>query len=215
MKKIIIMLIGLISYTSVKAQDFEEVLTAEVRKFETTDTLQRKMDASNRIDLIAGKWSDQWMAHYYSAYAKLTLSYLLTGEKQRDAIIDKAEAEIAEVRKLNGATEDELLVMEAFAASARLSVKSGSRWKKYGGIFDAKLEEAKKLKPTNPRIYYLKGGSLFYTPKAFGGGTKNALPQFEKAATYFKSEPKDKLDTIHWGAYRNEYYINECKKGKA
>jgi hypothetical protein len=213
MRRIYVMLFTLTLCAQATAQSFEELLTSAVNKFERSDTLRSKMNAANQIDLIAGKWNDQWTAHYYSAYTKLVLSQLLTGEKQRDAIIDQAETEIAEVRRLKGATDDEMLVMDAFAASARLSVKSGSRWKKYGAIFDAKIDEARKLNPANPRIYYLKGESLYYTPRAFGGGTKNALPQFEKAASYFQNEPKDKLTTIHWGAYRNEYYINECKKG--
>lgn len=197
---------------SLYAQTLDESLSEAMTKFELTGTLQTKLNAVNRMDLIASKWSDQWTAHYYAAYAKVNISYLLENEKQRDAMIDKAEQSLAEVKRLNGLAKDELLVMEAYVANARLSVNSNSRWKKYGAIFDAKLEEATKINPANPRIYFLKGQSLFHTPKAFGGGAKNALPQFEKAASYFQAETKDKLEKPHWGNYMNEYYIIRCKK---
>jgi hypothetical protein len=194
------------------AQTFKEALTQAYNQFEKTDSLPNKLDASNKLDLIAARWNDQWTAHYYVAYAKVVLSYLLNDEKQRDAIIDKAELSLTRTNELLGKTNDELLVMEAYIANARLAVKSGSRWKKYGAIFDEKLEEAKKINPDNPRIYLLKGQSLFYTPKAFGGGVKKALPQFEKAASLFEAETKNSIDKPSWGQRANSYYINECKK---
>jgi hypothetical protein len=194
------------------AQTFEEALAQAYNQFEETDSLSNKLNASNRLDLIAARWNDQWTAHYYVAYAKVVLSYLMKDEKQRDAIIDKAEQSLAKTKELMGKMNDELLVMEAYIANARLAVKSGSRWKKYGAIFDEKLEEAKKINPDNPRIYLLKGQSLFYTPKAFGGGVKKALPQFEKAAGLFEVETKNNMDKPSWGKRANSYYINECKK---
>jgi hypothetical protein len=213
MKKLIVILSIMLFYISVNAQTFEASLSAALSQFERNDTLQNKLNAANRIDLITNQWSDKWPAHYYSAYSKIVLSYLLQDEKQRDAFIDKAQIEIAEVKKLKGVAEDEILVMEAYAANARLSVNSRNRWKKQGAIFDAKLEEAKKLNAANPRIYFLKGQSIFHTPKAFGGGARKALPFFEKAESYFQNEAKDKLEMPHWGSYRNAFYINECKKG--
>lgn len=212
MKNLIIILTLLVVCSILRAQTLEETLSEVVNKFERTDTLQSKLNAVNRIDLIASKWNDQWITHYYSAYTKVVVSYLLENEKERDAIIDKAELSLAEAKRLGGISKDEFLVMEAYIANARLSVKSASRWEKYGAIFDARLDEAKKINPSNPRIYFLKGQSLFYTPKAFGGGAKHALPYLEKAANYFYSESKDKLEKPHWGEYMNKFYINESKK---
>jgi len=194
------------------AQTFEESLSDALTRFERTDTLQHKLAALNRIDLIKRKWSDRWEAHYYGAYTKLTVSYLLADEKQRDGMIDQAELDLNKTREFHKVTEDELSVMDAYVANARIAVKSGSRWRKYGAIFDARLEEAKKVNPNNPRIYLLKGQSLFYTPKAFGGGSKKALPYFEKAASHFATESKESLDKPHWGDARNTFLIQECRR---
>jgi hypothetical protein len=197
---------------NIRAQSFTESLAAAVDQFENTDTLQRKMNAINRIDLVVSRWSDQALGHYYSAYAKVVVSYLLTDEKQRDGIIDQAEKSMLKAKQLGGITSDENLIMEAYLANARLAVSGGSRWKKYGPIFDAKLEEAKQVNPNNPRIYFLKGQSLYYTPKAFGGGAKKALPLFEKAAPLFESEVKGNIEIPHWGNGMNYYFINECNQ---
>jgi len=213
MKPFIIIFTFLLSIClTVHAQTFEESLSDALVKFERTDTLQRKLASVNRIDLIKNKWSDRWEAYYYGAYTKLVVSYLLSDEKQRDGLIDQAETEIDKVKAFHKLPDDELSVMDAYVANARIAVKAGSRWRKYGSIFDAKLEEAKKVNANNPRIYFLKGQSLFYTPKAFGGGAKKALPYFEKAATHFAGESKEGLDKPHWGNSRNEYFILECKR---
>jgi hypothetical protein len=214
MKHLIVVSTLLLTSFTLEAQTLKETLADALNKFERTDTLQNKLDAVNRIDLIATKWNDQWVAHYYSAYAKVVTSYLLKDEKQRDSFLDKAELSIAEVKKLGGISPDELLVMEAYLANARLSVKPNSRWKKYGALFDTKLEEAKAINGNNPRIYFLQGQSLFFTPKAFGGGANKAVAHFEKAAVLFGAEEKGKLEKPYWGDYMNEFYISQCKKDK-
>ena len=212
MKRYIILLTLLAIVITAPAQTFEESLSDAVVKFENTDTLQHKLAAVNRIDLIKNKWSDRWEAFYYGAYTKLAVSYLLQNEKQRDGMIDQAEADLNKVKEFHKVADDERFVLDAYVANARLAVKPGSRWRKYGPIFDANLEEARKVNPNNPRIYLLKGQSLFFTPWAFGGGPKKALPYFEKAAPYFASESQEQLSKPHWGNARNEYFIRECKR---
>jgi hypothetical protein len=211
MKHKMILLSFLFLHALASAQNFEEALKDAYTKFEKSDTLQNKINASNRLDLIAARYTEEWTSHYYSAYAKVIISYLLKDEKQRDGLIDQAEEALTKAKGLVKDNE-ELLIMEAYIANARLAVKPMSRHKKYGEIFDKKLEEATALNPTNPRIYFLKGQSIFHTPKAFGGGGKNALPFFEKAATLFEKEPKDDLHKPYWGSTQNSYYISECRR---
>ncbi|AYB35087.1 hypothetical protein [Chryseolinea soli] len=211
MKNKVLILIFLLLSTGAYAQKFEEVLKEAYLKFEKTESPQDKLNVVNRLDMIAARYSDQWSAQYYAAYAKVVTSYLLEDEKQRDGLIDQAEQALNKSKALTK-TNEEILIMEAYIANARLAVKPMSRYKKYGEIFDAKLAEASALNAANPRIYFLKGQSTFHTPRAFGGGCKNALPFFEKAIPLFAKESKDDLSKPFWGHDRNQYYINECNE---
>jgi hypothetical protein len=85
------------------------------------------------------------------------------------------------------------------------------RYQKYGKIFNDDLEEAKEINPNNPRMYYLQGVSKFFTPKAFGGGKKNAQPYFEKAEGLFAKESSDDITKPYWGKYKNAYFLSQCK----
>src|SRR6185503_6608883 len=99
--------------------------------------------------------------------------------------------------------------LQAYIANARLAVKPMVRYKKYGDIFDNKLEAATQLNPNNPRIYFLKGLSTYHTPKAFGGGASRALPFFEKASGFFSNEQQEDLSKPFWGRGMNTYYLHE------
>jgi hypothetical protein len=213
MKKLLVPVVLIFAMAS-HAQDFKETLLRTYQEFESTDSVARKMQLVNRLDLIASKWSDQWTAHFYSAYAKTVVSYLMTEEKHRDAILEQADQALLKAISLGQGETEETLVLQAYIANARLAVKPMARYKKYGDIFDNKLEAASKLNPNNPRIYYLKGLSTYHTPKAFGGGASRALSFFEKASSFFSKEQQQDLSKPFWGKRMNAYYLHECKNSK-
>ena len=111
-----------------------------------------------------------------------------------------------------GPENSETFVLAAMIANGRLAVDGQARWQKYGAIFSENLGKAKALNADNPRIYYLKGTSLFYTPTMFGGGKAASIKYFEQAKALFEKESKASLLVPYWGNEMNEYYIAECAK---
>lgn len=172
----------------------------------TTETL---IPISAKFDLIANQYPDQWVAHYYAAYIKALIAYQDMNAAQKDAWLDQANIYFERVKTLNPES-DERYVLGALLANARLAVDGQARWQEYGKIFDENLEKAKAINPNNPRIYYLKGASLFYTPKMFGGGAKKAKPYFEKANTLFTTQHD--ILVPYWGQEQTTYFLKECEK---
>jgi hypothetical protein len=198
---------------SINAQEFEPTLASTLKQFEGDTSVSMMMATINRLELIAGKWSDQWLANYYAAYGDAIGSYMEKDEARRDALIDKADNYANRAEQLYGQESDELYVIRALLASARLSVKPGDRYKKYGQLFDENIAKAKALNAANPRIYYLQGNSLFYTPKMFGGGAKKAMPYYEQADSLFRQVDTDSLGiNPAWGAQQNIEMLNKCKQ---
>ncbi|MEO5564820.1 MAG: hypothetical protein ABIR18_15340, partial [Chitinophagaceae bacterium] len=72
------------------------------------------------------------------------------------------------------------------------------------------LQKGLALNPSNPRLQYLQGMSLFNTPEAFGGGKAKAKPVFEKAVASFKSET---IKPLHprWGQKQAEDMLAQCQ----
>jgi hypothetical protein len=213
MKKIILTFLAVLGIGSLPAQTpgLADALTKAYNQFESANDLGPKMAAVAQFDLAANKWSGDWAANYYAAWAKAIISYLEPDKKRKDLLLDDADKYLEKVKSINDSA-DETYVLAALVANARLSVDGGTRWKKYGDIFNKDLEKAKEKNAQNPRIYYLKGVSTFYTPKAFGGGKKNAKEYFDKATPLFTAQDKSSILKPYWGEKQNQDYLKQCNE---
>jgi len=213
MKKLILLIAaGAFLYVNSHAQDFKQTLQKTFTAFDTTKDATQRVEYSNKLGLISKKWGDEWASHYYNAFSKTVLSYNESDEAKRDAYLDEAEKERDEAVTLLKKENDETYVLAAMIANARMAVKPMARWQKYGKLFEDNLSKAKEINPDNPRIYYLQGTSKRFTPKAFGGGKKAALPYFEKAEALFAKESSDDIMKISWGKRINSEFLKEAKQ---
>ncbi|MCB0669529.1 MAG: hypothetical protein KDC80_27080 [Saprospiraceae bacterium] len=193
-----------------KAQSMEEVLKKTFEQLEMDTSYQNKLATTNRLELIANKWPDHWAPHFYAAYAQMQITFFEPDVKKKDPWLDKAEAHLEKVKELKGEADDEWEVLAANMASSRMSIDAANRWMKYGPIFEEHMKTAKAKNENNPRVYYLRGTSLFYTPKEYGGGAEKALPYFEKAKELFDAENRDDILDPYWGFLANNYFLGLC-----
>ncbi len=213
---ILLMAVALLGFGTTSAQEMNAVLMKTFAAFDSTRELEPKLAKANKLELIAKKWKDEWAPHYYNAYAKAQMSFMMgqTADdmSKRDAVLDEADAELQEAVSLLGEETSEIYVLKAMLAQARMAVDGRNRWMEYGKKFEENLKLAKEKDENNPRIYYMKGTGTFFTPKAFGGGAKNALPYFEKAKPMFEAEKKGDMNDPFWGSEANEYFISMANK---
>lgn len=224
MKRVLLLslLIVCINCISVLSQDTSSNVTSETTSDELKEALQTTFtdfenskdfaglqNVSNKFGLIAKKWNDKWIAQFYPAYSLTVLSYAEKKADKRDVFLD--EAEIYLESAMSKTKNDELYVVAAMIANARVAIKS-SRYKKYGEIFNAYIDSAKSVNPNNPRIYYLEGTNIYYTPKMFGGGPKKALPLFEKADALYQNEKDGDVYKPYWGKKQNSDLLKQCKE---
>ena len=216
MKKIILMGALTLSIVSAKAQDFKPVLEKTFMAFDTTWDQNAKVEQSNKLSLIAKKWDAEWVTHYYAAYSKIALTYQEKDGPKKDAYLDEADKQLEDAVSILKKQNDETYVLGAMIANGRIGVDPMARWQKYGGIFSGDLESAKDINADNPRMYLEQGISKFYTPKAYGGGKKAAMPYFEKADALFAKEAgtpaANDITMPHWGKATNNYFIGLCKQ---
>jgi hypothetical protein len=193
-----------------EAQTLEESLGKVFIQMDSIKGLPDMMSVSAQFDMIADKWSNEWSANYYAAYAKVIASFIVQDAKKKDLYLDEAEKYFEKVKAL-GNENDETWVLAALITSARISVDGQNRGMQYGGTFNEYIAKAEKINPSNPRIYYLKGSSLFYTPEMYGGGKERAKPEFEKAKELFSKESKTSILKPHWGEQQNLDILKQCE----
>jgi hypothetical protein len=217
MKKAILLLaIIAVGTFSLQAQDYASIQTNAFLAFDTAfkAELPARTALANKLSMIAKKYNTEWTAFYYDAYAKIMLSYDEKDDKRKDAFIDEAEADYDAMMALIGKPTDESHILAAMVANGRMAVAPQKRWQKYGKIFDAELDAAKEMNPNNPRIYFLRGVSKFYTPKMFGGGKKAARPYFDKAKELFDANPSTDIRQPFWGAPQTDWHLAQINGAK-
>ena len=192
-----------------KAQTMEESLSKTLMKMDSVQSLSEMMNVSAQFDMLAAKWGNEWSTNYYAAYAKIIASFIVQDIKKKDLFLDEAEKYFGKVKTIDS-QNDETWVLAALITNARISVDGQNRGAQYGGIFNQNLSKAEKINPDNPRIYYLKGTSLFYTPEMYGGGKALAKPLFEKAKELFTKEARTSVLKPNWGEKQNLDYLKQC-----
>ena len=192
-----------------KAQTLEESLSKALVKMDSVQNLSDMMRVSAQFDMIAAKWENEWSSNYYAAYAKIIASFIVQDNNKKDLFLDEADKYLGKIKTIDS-QNDETWVLAALIANARIIVDGQNRGMQYGAIVNQCLTNAEKANPDNPRIYYLKGSSLFYTPEMYGGGKAQAKIQFEKAKELFTRENKTSVLKPHWGEKQNLDLLKQC-----
>jgi tetratricopeptide (TPR) repeat protein len=162
---------------------------------------------ANNFERIGDAEKTQWLPYYYAGLALSSAGWMDSkldkdeNSTRINTFCDKAEA----IDK-----NSEIYVLRNMSATQQMLVDAQTRYMTYGVKAKSYLEEATKLNPDNPRIYYLQGESLMGTPAAFGGGKDKAKPMFEKALELYKKEnPKPMYP--NWGKERTEIDLAKCQ----
>jgi len=121
-----------------------------------------------------------------------------------DAFLQKADALSPD--------NSEIYVLKAYCHQAKIAVSPDDRQEKQGDIAGTLLDQAEDLNPENPRIYYLIGQSLLFSPPEWGGGKEQACPFVKKAAEKFTTFQLESPLHPNWGRNGVEVYKMMCEQ---
>ena len=108
----------------------------------------------------------------------------------------------------------EVLTLQAFILQMQIVINPMARGQEYGMKAANLLNKAIEIDAGNPRPYFIKGSSLFYTPAMYGGGKENAKPWLAKAAGKYDSfKPATEIDP-DWGKEENQKLLDQCNTEK-
>lgn len=203
----ILLFLGIKSHAQTMAYDSLMHVTVQELKASSPDKMPDLASRFERLILIA---PNEWLPMYYASYCSTVHSFALQDGEAKDNLLNTAQQLIDKALELQP-NESELWVLQALVYQGRIMVNPMSRGMKYSQKVYEALDTAEKLNPNNPRCFYLRGQSLFNTPKMFGGGQDAAKPNFVKADELFDSQVvKDPL-VPDWGKQNNRQLLSNCK----
>jgi tetratricopeptide (TPR) repeat protein len=168
----------------------------------------------NKLERIAGSETKEYPPRYYAAQGYIQMSFMEKEGGKKDQLLDRAQQHLDQALKLQP-NESELYALQGFLHQGRISVDAMNRGQQYAGLAMQALEKAKTLNPENPRVYYLIGQNLFYTPAMFGGGPAAALPLLTQAKQKFEQFKPASAVAPTWGLATNNILLEKCQANVA
>jgi len=197
---------------------FVKAMEAKMAAVDTTISVQGLTDLANSFERIAEAEKNQWLAYYYAAYCNASAGLMVgsTGDMmaakadKTDPYADKAETQIKKAEELMK-DNSEINVVKKMVATLRMIGDPMNRYMTYGPEAQARLDEAKKLDPNNPRVYLLEAQDKFFTPEQFGGSKDEAKVLFEKSKQLFETFKPGSTIHPNWGKGTVAYFLSQYK----
>lgn len=208
MKKIItaVALLATISGFA-QSERYVAAMKKNLAQFDSVKTVAGYQALAGAFERIGDAEKTQWLPYYYAGLALATAGWQDT-KMDKDANAEKIKTLCDKADALQKTSE--IYEIRNMVATQQMIVDPQTRWASYGQEAAAALQKGLELDPTNPRLYYLQGMSVFGTPEQFGGGKQKAKPLFEKAVAMYKSANVKPLYP-HWGQPEAEAKLAECQ----
>jgi tetratricopeptide (TPR) repeat protein len=214
MKKFIFFLVAAVSLQMTAFSQSDKYVAAMKKNlalFDSAKTAEDYTKLANTFERIGDAEKTQWLPYYWAGLALSTSGWMPSvtdkdaNAEHINAFCDKADA-IATDNK----DKSEILAIRNMAATQQMMVDPQTRFMSYGIAAKTSLDKGMELNPANPRLYYLRGMSLFNTPPQFGGGKDKAKPVFEKALELYKQEKPGQFYP-HWGQPQSQDMLAQCQ----
>jgi hypothetical protein len=191
--------------------EYVQAMTDVVADIQSAPFGQDLVPFANTLERIAAAEPKEWLPPYWGAFCYMLKSFSEPVAEKKDQLLERAEKLVATADALNP-NNDEVEVLKANIASARMAVDPQNRWQKYVPISMAAIAKAKTINPLNPRITLHEAQGVFYTPEAYGGGKAKALPMIKTAIEQFKLFKPASPIMPNWGADAAEFMLVEAQK---
>ena len=196
---------------STQKPEFVEAMTDVVADIQGAEFGEDLQPYANTLERIAAAEPKEWLPAYWGSFCYMIKSFTEPVVEKKDQYLENAEKLVATADALNP-NNDEIEVLKANIASARMAVDPMNRWQKYVPISSAAIAKAKSINPLNPRIALHEAQGVFYTPEAYGGGKAKALPMIKGAIELYKAFKPTSPMMPNWGLDAAEYMLGEAQK---
>lgn len=213
MKKAILMVAIITSacFTFAQSAKYETAMKTNIAQLDSLMTKNNYEELANNFTRIGDAEKTQWLPYYYAAFCYATEAMNEKDNSKKDAIADKASAQITKAETILGKENSETDVIKAMIATAHMTVDPQTRYMTYGVAISENTKNAETLDPTNPRPVLFEAENKYFTPEAYGGGKSVAKGLFDKAKELFDTFKPESDISPNWGKTSLDYFLSQYK----
>jgi hypothetical protein len=195
--------------SQVPEQDYRNDMQVSLQALNNTDTEAEYLQLASRFAQIGDANPAEWLPYYYAGFCYTSYCFLASTDEDLDNFLDQAEVFLGKARLISPENA-EIEVLQGWIHQGRIKKDPFGRGMVYSEKAAASFGKAMNIDPSNPRIFYLTGMNVLYTPEFFGGGKAAACPYFLEAKEKFESfRPASDIDP-DWGRQQNEEQAETC-----
>ena len=190
---------------------YQKAMLKNIPSVYAAGTIEDHQKVINSLTRIANAEENKWEPYYYISYSYIMMSFKDQDAGKKDQYIDLAQEALDKGMAI-APKESELVALQGFIYTGRLSVDPMTRGAEYSGAAIQKLNEAKQLNPDNPRTLFLLGQMLYGTAEFMGDSTDRACEIIAKSLDKFKTWSSPNPLAPQWGKAMVEEALTKCNK---
>jgi tetratricopeptide (TPR) repeat protein len=187
---------------------YKNAMQNALNNLNQSETANEFISVANTFERISLTETSEWLPLYYAAYGYILTSFETENANQKDQYLDKAQQFLNKAFKI-APEESELFALQAFLYPGKIMIDPMGRGPEYIGKIYQALDDAARLNPDNPRVYFLRAITTLNMPAEFGGGPAVAKPIFEKAKEKFEQFQPESPLSPGWGKEINEAELSK------
>ena len=188
---------------------YATAMKSDLQLMQEAKTMQDFNRVSAAFSRIGHAEKTLWVPFYYAALSKLN-GAMRDQSVDKDKIGEEVDSLLAQAEMLE--KNSELTTLHYYNEILKMSVNPQARYMEAAPLLEQYYQTAVAQDSVNPRIYFMKGQTVFHTPESFGGGKKAAEPIFEKSVKYFELQDTTAGFTPRWGKQQAEAMLQMCKE---
>jgi len=197
--------------TGIMAQSarYASAMKADLKLLSDAKTMQDYNSVSAAFSRIGKAEKTLWEPYYYAALAKLT-GAMHDGSVDKDQTGTEVDSILADAETLG--KNSELTTLHYYNEILKMSVNPAARYMEAAPLLEKYYQTAIAQDSANPRIYFMKGQTVFHTPENFGGGKAAAKPIFQKSVELFARQDTAMSFKPRWGKTEAEAMLKQCNE---
>jgi tetratricopeptide (TPR) repeat protein len=210
MKTTISALVFVLCFAAQAADKYTDQMTVNIELVYKAQTAEELLQAVNAFERIGNAEKTKWEPFYYAAFGNIMIANRETDAIKKDGFLDQAKGFIEKAFAINPA-ESEILALEGFMHTIRLTVDPASRGPQYSMLSMQAFGKALSLNPNNPRAMALMAQMQYGTAQFFNSSTEEACGTLTKSLQLFESFKSDNVLAPQWGKRMAEGLKTQCK----
>jgi hypothetical protein len=207
---LIVFLLFLIQDIFANDEKYIEAMKKNIESVYNAKSLEELQQTVNTFERIGTVEKTKWEPHYYAAFGFIMMANREKDGSKKDLYLDQAIAAIKK-GKLLAPQEAELIALEGFAYTIRVTVDPASRGPQFAGLAMQTFGKANTLDPENPRALALMAQMQYGTAQFFGSSTAEACGTLMKALEKFATFRSENPLAPQWGKGMAENLKLQCK----